>query len=94
MYHLVGMLATFTLICSACTKPATPGPIPQAAFFRVTEYQAWTCAQLLDEADLLIDALAVAAEHRPDTKANERIAYLTQAKETVRQQLAAKNCGS
>jgi hypothetical protein len=92
MYRLVGILGSLALICSACTKPAAPKSVSQAAFFRLTDYQTWTCAQLLNEAVLLTDALAIATEHQPDANTSERIAHIKRSKEAVRQELAAKSC--
>jgi hypothetical protein len=92
MYRLVGILGSLALICSACTKPAAPKSVSQAAFLRSIDYQTWTCAQLLNEAELLTDALATATEHQPDANTSERIAHIKRSKEAVRQELAAKSC--
>lgn len=73
------------LLMESCTKK--PEGIPLASF-RV-DYGSWSCRQLKEEADLLHDALAVAAERGPQ----ETVLHLSAAKEEVRRAATAKKCG-
>ena len=79
---LAGLLALAAQGCAS--SPAnTPKPLPLSSFS--AKYQTWGCDQLAEEADLLDDALAVAAD-------GERVAHIKRAKDAVRKQSALKGC--
>ena len=90
MYRGV-VLAFLGLIC-ACAKPPPRNSVSQAAFFRTSDYQTWTCHQLADEANLLADALAVANEQQPSAETNSGVAHIQRSSEAVHNEMARKKC--
>jgi hypothetical protein len=91
MYGAV-ILALLALICAGCAKPPPRNSVSQAAFFRSSEYQTWTCPQLVDEANLLLDALAVATEQERSAETNSRVAHIQRSSEAVHNEMARKKC--
>jgi hypothetical protein len=92
MYRFLGLLVSLALTAPGCAKKAEPKPpIPQAAFLRV-DYKSWTCPQLVEEADLLSDALAVAMEDQTGAQMTEQVRLIDRSEEAVRKELAAKEC--
>jgi hypothetical protein len=85
MYRYLSVAGLLSLAAQGCAGPASaPKPLPLSSFS--AKYQTWGCDQLAEEADLLDDALAVAADR-------ERIAHITRAKGAVNKQSALKGCG-
>lgn len=86
------VFALVALIGVGCAKPPPSNSVSQAAFFRGPDYHTWTCRDLVDEANLLTDALAVATEQQPSAEANTRIAHIERSRESVHREMARKNC--
>jgi hypothetical protein len=83
----LGIIVLLVLSATGCTKK--PAAIPMASFR--TDYDTWNCRQLKEEADLLADALAVAADSR---RADETVVHLKTETEAVRKASTSKGCGA
>jgi len=84
MYRYLSVAGLLALAAQGCASPANaPKPLPLSSFN--TKYQNWGCDQLAEEAGLLDEALAVAADR-------ERVAHIKRASEAVRKQSALKGC--
>jgi len=93
MYGFFGLIVLVAIAASGCAKKATPPrpSISQAAFYRV-DYTTWACPELMQEANLLADALEVEKEGQPGTQTTERVKSISRSEKAVRQELAIKGC--
>ena len=80
------------LVHAGCAKSPPRNSVSQAAFFRGADYQTWTCRDLADEANLLADALAVAAEQQPSAETSSRVSHIRRSSEAVNTEMARKKC--
>jgi hypothetical protein len=84
MYRYLSVVGLLALAAQGCAGPASaPKPLPLSSFS--AKYQSWGCDQLAEEAGLLDDALAVAAD-------GERVAHIKRASAAVRKQADLKGC--
>jgi hypothetical protein len=85
MYRYLSVASLLALAAQGCaSSPAnTPKPLPLSSFS--AKYQTWGCDQLVEEAGLLDDALAVATD-------DERVAHIKGANDAVRKQSTLKGC--
>ena len=83
----LGIIVLLVLIATGCTKK--PAGIPLASFR--TDYETWNCRQLKEEADLLADALAVAAE---SGRTDDTVAHVKTTVEAVRKASTSKRCSA